>query len=609
MKKDVKILVAYHKPSALIESDILIPIHVGRKDAQMRGMSDEEYLWMQSNTIGDDTGDNISSLNPFFCELTGVYWAWKNYCKIQSPDYIGLEHYRRHFIVESSIQDYIQDYDIIAPFEDIGNQTIESQFLSGHTSIDFTQVINLLCDFYPEYSCHAKKYITKSSGYYYNMFIMKKHVFFEYCEWLFNFLFLLHQKIDYSEYNAYDLRMQGFIGERLLGIFIQKKESEGLKIKNAKVIFNYSIALKAKIKPPLEQNTVPIVFCCDDDYAKYLDVAIRSIDSTSSNEHHYWIYICHSRLSNKNRRLILEGHAKNISIKFVDISGYLDSFDKNIFHISDHLSIATYFRFFIPEIFCDFNKIIYLDSDIIVNNDLSKIYNINLFGKSLGAVFDVEALRIINTNIDFKKYVSDVLRLNSFYSYFQAGVLVFDVSKLSKIDFTQKCFSKLQELNNPYFHDQDILNAVLNNDVEYFDISWNVEWHIPLFYPDYERQIPANVYKKYIDARSNPFIIHYSGAKKPWNYPDVELSNYFWRFARSSPFYEEILHCNLTANDFVQPVYVELLKDVFNYRRNLIKYYRYKIFSKLTIGKKRKRYKEKRRKLKARVDFIKGLLL
>ncbi|EOH9119425.1 DUF4422 domain-containing protein, partial [Campylobacter jejuni] len=102
----VKILVGYHKPAVLLKDDILTPIHLGRALATQASkdgeMSKEDFEWMCENMIGDDTGDNISHLNRYFCELTGIYWAWKNYDKLGNPDYIGFMHYRRHFIFDEN---------------------------------------------------------------------------------------------------------------------------------------------------------------------------------------------------------------------------------------------------------------------------------------------------------------------------------------------------------------------------------------------------------------------------------------------------------------------------------------------------------------------------
>ncbi|EOJ2249152.1 DUF4422 domain-containing protein, partial [Campylobacter jejuni] len=107
IKPSIKILVGYHKPATLIKDDIFTPIHLGKKlsvqSAKDGKISYEDFEWMCENMIGDDTGDNISHLNRYLNELTGIYWAWKNYDKLGNPDYIGYEHYRRHFIFKENI--------------------------------------------------------------------------------------------------------------------------------------------------------------------------------------------------------------------------------------------------------------------------------------------------------------------------------------------------------------------------------------------------------------------------------------------------------------------------------------------------------------------------
>ena len=97
----IKILVAFHKPYKSLKNNILTPIHVGRDIAFEKSkdgvISKEDYDWLIENCIGDNTGDNISSLNRYFCEMTALYWAWKNYDKLGNPEYIGLMHYRTYF--------------------------------------------------------------------------------------------------------------------------------------------------------------------------------------------------------------------------------------------------------------------------------------------------------------------------------------------------------------------------------------------------------------------------------------------------------------------------------------------------------------------------------
>ena len=172
---NIKILVGYHKPAKLYKSDIYVPIHLGRAlatEASKDGkMSQEDYQWMLDNMIGDDTGDNISELNRYFCELTAIYWAWKNYDKLGNPDYIGLCHYRRLF-AENEIASFA-DYDIIAPYEKNGKGYSSLKvFDKCHGTSDLKDAVSLLTAQHPQYAAIAEPYLERGKGYYYNMFII-----------------------------------------------------------------------------------------------------------------------------------------------------------------------------------------------------------------------------------------------------------------------------------------------------------------------------------------------------------------------------------------------------------------------------------------------------
>ena len=107
-KNKVKLLICYHKPAYLLKDNVMTPIHVGRANAKVSmGEENPDYQWLVNNMIGDDTGENISNKNDYYNEMTAVYWAWKNYEELGNPDYIGLMHYRRHFIFDENITDVV----------------------------------------------------------------------------------------------------------------------------------------------------------------------------------------------------------------------------------------------------------------------------------------------------------------------------------------------------------------------------------------------------------------------------------------------------------------------------------------------------------------------
>lgn len=216
---DIKLLVATHKTYWMPDDEIYYPIQVGRA--------------LNKNDLGyfrDDSGDNISVKNKNYCELTGLYWAWKNL----DADYIGLAHYRRHFtlkkstdkhslpITKAELEPVLSKFDVILPRKRYYYiETTYNQYIHAHHRVDLDTTEAILKERYSDYLDAYKNVMEKSSGHRFNMFIMKKEVFDSYCEWLFSILFELENRLDISQYSTNDARVFGFVGERLLDVWIQ----------------------------------------------------------------------------------------------------------------------------------------------------------------------------------------------------------------------------------------------------------------------------------------------------------------------------------------------------------------------------------------------------
>ena len=232
---DIKILVAAHKKYWMPSDPCYLPLHVGREGKQDLGY------------IGDNTGDNISSKNPYFCELTGIYWAWKNL----HADYIGLCHYRRYFAgkVHSSnlnakqqailsTADYeklLQECDCLLPVKrNYYIETVRSQYEHAHNKRDLDECEKIIAEKYPEYSAAFTKVMQQKRLHILNMFVMKWELFDAYCQFLFGVLFELEKRIDISNYTQYEARVYGFMAERLLNVWIEKNH---IKYKEVPVVF------------------------------------------------------------------------------------------------------------------------------------------------------------------------------------------------------------------------------------------------------------------------------------------------------------------------------------------------------------------------------------
>lgn len=252
MDNKTKIIIATHKKYVLPKSNLYFPLHVGAYGKENLGYE------------RDDTGDNISSLNPNFCELTGLYWAWKNL----SYDKIGLVHYRRYFagsekltignrtikvLGEKDIKK-LEKYDCILPKKrNYFIETLYSHYEHTMYVAPLDVAGQILREKYPEYYPEFKKLKKRRSAHMFNMFIMKKDLLDKYCTWLFDVLFELKNHVDETKYNSFHARFYGRVSELLLDVWINVN---GIKYKEIRVVSSEKINwckkissfLKAKFK-------------------------------------------------------------------------------------------------------------------------------------------------------------------------------------------------------------------------------------------------------------------------------------------------------------------------------------------------------------------------
>ncbi len=227
----IQILVATHKPYWIPADPVYMPLQVGAALHEPLGYE------------ADNTGENISAKNPNFCELTGLYWAWKN----MSCDYIGLCHYRRYFsrpvhtknlnklkaaiYTGSDYKRLLQQYDIILPVKrNYYIETVRSQYEHAHFKSDLDETERIIAEKYPDYSAAFTTVMNRRSLHLYNMFVMSKAQFDTYCKWLFTILFTLEQRIDISSYDTYEARVFGFLSERLFNVWLEKQQCHTVEI-------------------------------------------------------------------------------------------------------------------------------------------------------------------------------------------------------------------------------------------------------------------------------------------------------------------------------------------------------------------------------------------
>ncbi|WP_242502251.1 DUF4422 domain-containing protein [Bifidobacterium pseudolongum] len=221
---DITIAVAMHKPYAHAEDTMYLPVHVGA----------DLHPEVLTNITGDNTGDNISQLNPYFSELTAMYWLWKN----NDSDYKGIVHYRRYFASPSlrkrlshnrfdrilsrqELETLLANNNVILPSKRrYFIETIYSHYEHTHYVEQLHQTRDVLKDMAPEYVAAWDTLLKKRSAHIFNMAIMDKADFNAYCEWLFPILFKITRRIDPATYSAFHARYPGRLSELLLNVWI-----------------------------------------------------------------------------------------------------------------------------------------------------------------------------------------------------------------------------------------------------------------------------------------------------------------------------------------------------------------------------------------------------
>ena len=266
-----------------------------------------------------------------------------------------------------------------------------------------------------------------------------------------------------------------------------------------------------------QKNEIPVFFSADDNYIPYLDVAVASLIENASKSYTYRIIILNTGISQGNIDKVKQNERPGFSIEFFDISKALENvrvYFKNVYHFS----IVTYYRLFISSIFPQYDKIVYLDSDIVVLGDISELYNTEMGDNILAAVPDQN----IKTMDAFKRYIEIAISVNP-DEYINAGVLLINLDAYRKNEIEKKLVRLITSFNFDLVDpDQAYLNYLCKKKIHFLPNGWN---KIPSGFP--------------CEGKKN--IVHYALYKKPWQYDDVEDGECFWQYAKKSPFYDVIL--------------------------------------------------------------------
>lgn len=266
------------------------------------------------------------------------------------------------------------------------------------------------------------------------------------------------------------------------------------------------------------EKEIPIFFAVDDGYCPFLAVALQSLTDNCSDENRYLIKILNTDISSENRRKIAKYEKKNVDIEFVDLNYYIQKI-KDKLYTRDYYSKTTYFRLFIPNLYPQYDKALYLDSDIVILDDIAGLYNIDMGNDLVAAAPD----DVIQFNEVFRVYAEKVVGVADYHRYFNAGVLLMNLHQLRTFKFQEKFMFLLDRIKFAVAQDQDYLNRLCKGRVKLIDRVWN---RMPIEDPKIRTE----------DVK----LIHYNLAYKPWHFEDILYKEFFWMYAQETEYFDRI---------------------------------------------------------------------
>lgn len=278
-------------------------------------------------------------------------------------------------------------------------------------------------------------------------------------------------------------------------------------------------------QPTYSIQEIPVFFSTNDAYIPFLDIALASLIQNASKDYRYRLIVLNTGLSPENMDLILQRQCEGFTIEFADISKEVEGIQsrfKNVYHFS----VATYYRLFIASLFPQYQKILYLDCDIVLLGDVSELYRTELDGCIIGAAPE----QFVRYTPEFREYAEKAVGVDP-DGYVNAGVLVIDLDQFRAHRIEEQFIDLITrydfDLLDP---DQAYLNYLCDGYIHVLPNGWNKE---PTPRP--------------LEGELN--LVHYALYKKPWQYDDVMYGEYFWEYAKESPFYEEILCMKASFGD------------------------------------------------------------
>ena len=279
----------------------------------------------------------------------------------------------------------------------------------------------------------------------------------------------------------------------------------------------------------MNKVTIPIFYAIDDSYAKFVAVSIKSLIMNANNNYNYDINVIYENLSEENAKKLKSLETDNVKI-------ILTEMNQNLSMITDKLgnrlreytfTLTIFFRLFIPVMFPKYDKCIYIDADTVIPGDISRLYNEDLEDNYLGCIVDKSTI----DNEILASYFEEVVGIPR-DKYINSGVLLMNSKKLRELKIDEKFLDLYIKYGfDVIAPDQDYINSMCYGHIKYLSDIYDAM---------------PNPNNKEVEK---PVIIHYNLFLKPWQYENVQYYDYFWKYAKFTPYYDEILEIKNSYTD------------------------------------------------------------
>lgn len=530
--------------------------------------------------LGDDTGDNISEKRNMYNELTVQYWAWKNV----DADYYGLCDERKYFSLsekqnKSNNKVLYEEYltqEIIKKYELDNNKLVdklldENDFVimqpidirkvatpkgyaknikmylqnNNHKLLKYEHIeiiLDYIRDVYPDIYPYAIKYLNGYQYIQYNNFIMKKILFNEYCSFQFNILFNFEKKFHKNSqfYSENIMQSLNLIGIVLLGIYYKYLSEKNIKYKQLLVIYFNNTKKYEQIYPFFNTNNIAIVIRISDYYVPYFSVLLQSIISYSNKDNNYDIIVLTGSIKQNNKNILnnMITNKNNFSIRYINPEQYIHG--TSLYVSTSSYSREAYYTLFTPYLLKNYDKLLVLDSDLILQGDIAEIFNNDISDCLAAATKEIVFMGMLNLDEQWIEYALEELKIDKPYDYTNTGVILLN-TKLIRDKFTFKHIVDVAKNSKFRTQEQDLINILFYGKIKFLDLKYNYYTRINSWNEDMLDNAPVHYKKIYETVGNNPFVIHYANQPKPWSNPNISYADKWWEIARKTPFYEIIL--------------------------------------------------------------------